>query len=275
MLAGRRAVVIRDVAGLRKGARVVLDQYLVSPSADTVLVLVAVGDDSDATLEARATAVAFPLLGEGALGAWITQRARRDGADITPEATALLAEAVGADLAHAAGELEKLASYVQGRPIDAAAIEAIVGVRRGEELGTLLDTVAHRDAARAVELVPRVLAQPKLSAVQCVGSLIAQTLAMGWGRAMLDQGASSRQLRGEYFNLLKQSGGSVGRRWGDAVQVWVSNLPRWSAHELRQAADLCLRAEIALKDTRTTTDDAVVMTVILALCATAPSTVAA
>src|SRR5450755_2281114 len=41
MMAERRAVVVRDVAALRKDTRAVLDRYLDAPAADVVLALVA------------------------------------------------------------------------------------------------------------------------------------------------------------------------------------------------------------------------------------------
>ena len=82
------------------------------------------------------------------------------GRGITPEAVTLLVEAVGSDLAQLAVELEKLASYAS-ETIDERAVADIVGVRRGESAGDLLDAVAAKDANTALGLIPIVLQLPK------------------------------------------------------------------------------------------------------------------
>ena len=86
------------------------------------------------------------------------------GRTITPEAVALLVEAVGGDLAQIAVELEKLASYTTNT-IDEAAVADVVGVRRGESLGDLLDAVAAKDASTALGLIPIILQLLKTTGV--------------------------------------------------------------------------------------------------------------
>ena len=99
LAAPRRAVAVRDVAGLKKDARRALDQYLERPAPDTVLLLVAAaGGKPDATMTARTVTVEFPALTGERLPKWLAHRAVTLGATITPEAAALLQEAVGADL---------------------------------------------------------------------------------------------------------------------------------------------------------------------------------
>ena len=49
---------------------------------------------------------------------------------ITLTAVDLLISAVGNDLSQLAAELDKLASYTNGAPIDEDAVSAVVGVRR-------------------------------------------------------------------------------------------------------------------------------------------------
>ena len=74
----------------------------------------------------------------------------------SPEpAIELLQAAVGSDLHQLAGELDKLASYVQGRDeeIGEDAVAAIVGVRRGETQADLLDAIADRNVSRSLELI--------------------------------------------------------------------------------------------------------------------------
>src|SRR3990172_3671817 len=128
VMAERRVVVIRDVTGLRKDVRAVLERYLERPAADTVLLLVAAaGAKPDATLLDRAAAVDFRPLTEDELAKWVARRATSLGATITPGATALLCGATGNDLALIAGELDKLRSYANGGAIDESAGRAVGG----------------------------------------------------------------------------------------------------------------------------------------------------
>lgn len=269
MMADRRVVVLRDVGALRKDARAALDRYLAHPAADTVLLLVApAGSKPDKRLEERSTSESFEELTGAQLPKWIAAHAERAlGAAITPPAAALLQAAVGSDLAALAGELDKLASYTNGATIDEDAVTAIVGVRRGETLGDLLDHVARRDARGALSLLEHVLQQPKASAVTIVMALAAQMLAIAWARARRDAGVPLNQLPGELFAFLKQ-GGSVytGRPWGDAVSAWTKAVPQWTLPELDRALEMLLAAELAAKETRISSEEQLLGTLILEIC---------
>jgi DNA polymerase-3 subunit delta len=280
-LAGsRRAVAIRDVHGLKRDARKELERYLERPATDLLLLVVGVGGEKvDRTLSERTVAVEFPVLSGDRLPRWIVHRANELGVPITPEAAALLQEAVGSDLGALASELDKLASYArgtaattrepgQGGPvqIDDAAVAAVVGVRRGETLGDLLDRVAERDANGALALVEPVLAQPKSSAVGTVMALATQTLALAWGRAKREQGVSRNRLTPEFFALLKETGASPMRPWGEAVATWVRAVDLWTPQALDHALDALALADAALKETRTTSDEQAIAALVLAMC---------
>jgi DNA polymerase-3 subunit delta len=275
MMAERRVVVIRDVTALKKDARTVLDRYLAHPAADTVLVLVtAAGSKADKALADHATAVDIaPLSGER-LGDWISRRAESLGVTITPEASALLQAAVGADAGQLAAELDKLASYVAGSgssdeaTIDDSAVSDIVGVRRGETLGDLLDRVADADAPGALALVDHVLAQPKVTGVSVIMALATQTLAIAYGVATRARGTPVGRLSSELFSLLKETGAYPGRPWGEAVSTWVRGTDRWTPEALDRALDVLLTADRALKDTRVSSDEQLVAGVIMSMCAT-------
>ncbi|MEO6528638.1 MAG: DNA polymerase III subunit delta [Gemmatimonadaceae bacterium] len=267
MLAERRVVVLRDIDKLKKGARALLERYLARPAHDTVLVLVApAGAKADKGLSDRATAVEFvPLTGER-LPRWIVHHTKTAlGRAITPEAVALLAEAVNSDLAQIAVELEKLASYTSGA-IDERAVSDVVGVRRGESLGDFLDAVAARDARAALGLIPIVMQLPKTTAVSAIMALTTQTLAMAYGEAALASGVSQRNLFGELMTLLRETGAYPGRPWGEAVSAWAKHAPRWSAADLDRALSALLSADAALKETRLSSPEQLLTTLVLALC---------
>ncbi len=289
MLAARRAVVVRDVHGLKKAARTELDKYLRSPASDTLLVLVApAGQAADAGLASAGLPCAFEPLAPERVRRWIAHHATTVlGVSVTDEASALLQQSVGNDLQQLASELDKCASFArgaQGAPpttatgmaipdpdapiavIDDAAVSAVVGVRRGETSVDLLDAIAMRDTNTALSLVPFVLSQPKAGAVPLVMTLGTQTLALAWGRAKRDGGWSAAQLEREYFTYLKQTGGGmVGRPWGEAKAVWTRAVERWTATELRRALRLILDADVALKDTKISNEEQLLLSLVLAL----------
>ena len=277
MMADRRVVVIRDVASLRKDARQALDAYLARPAADTVLVLVAgTGSKPDKALQEATVAVDFEALTGDRVPRWIVHHTTTHlHTTITPAAAALLQAAVGDDLPQLAAELDKLTSYANGGEIDESAVADVVGVRRGETLGDLLDRVAERDAAGALALVPHILAQPKTNGVSVVMALTVQTLAIAWGRAARDRGLPASALEREYFSFLKETGAFPMRPWGEAVKCWAKSVGRWTTPALDAALDALLIADCALKDTRLSSDEQLLESVVLALCADSRTATAA
>jgi len=265
MMAARRVIVVRDVGALRKDAREVLDAYVASPAADVVLVLMgAFGEQAkaDKALAARATTVEFDALNEERCLKWIAHIATERGARITAGAGALLLEAIGNDLPALASEIDKLATAAGDQEIDEQAVTAVVGVRRGETLADLLDRVAARDAPGALAILPAVLAQPKASPVTTVMALGTQTLALAWGSAVRG--------RPDYFGLLREgSSAYTGRSWGDATEAWQRATGSWSGADLDAALEALLAADIALKETTTSTAEQLLATAVLSLCADA------
>ena len=267
MLAERRVVVIRDVDKLKKGARALLDRHLIRPATDTVLVMTSPsGAKADKLLADRATAVEFDQLDGVRLPRWIEHYAKTAlERAITPDAIALLVEAVGSDLSQLAVELEKLASYCTDT-INERAVAEVVGVRRGESLGDFLDAVAAKDAAAALALAPVVLQLPKTSVVSIIMALTTQTLALAYAEAATASGVSSRSLFPELMALLKETGAFPMRPWGEAVTSWAKHAARWNAAELESALTVLLHADAALKDTRLSSTEQQLTTIILALC---------
>jgi DNA polymerase-3 subunit delta len=269
MMAERRVVAIRDVHALKKDARTALERCLAAPSPDVVVVLVSpAGVKTEKELAARAVTVEFAALAGDRVPKWIVHHARTQlGVEITPEAVALLQSAVGNDLPELAAELDKLASYAYGRVIDDAAVSDAVGVRRGETMGDLLDRVAARDVRGALAMVDHVLSQPKASGVTLVLALSTQVLAMAWALAEHGGRLPAFRLEQEYFSLLKAGRAFPGRPWGEAVKCWSAHGGRWTREQLDRALDALLTADQALKSTRVSTDEQVIESLILAMCA--------
>ncbi len=271
LMAERRVIVIREVGALRKEARKVLDQYLNHPVPDLLLLMIGTaGSKADLSLSASSTPLQFDPLTGDRIPKWITHRATTElGVKITEPAIELLQAAVGGDLHQLAGELDKLASYIEGhsQEISEEAVATVVGVKRGETQSDLLDAVADRNAARALGLVPHVLAQPKTTAVSIVMALSTQMLAISWGRARMDEGLSRARLAQEYLDLLKETGAFTGRPWGSATPVWARAAERWSRESLDRALEFLLEVDIALKESRVSSEEQLLSTVVLCLCA--------
>jgi DNA polymerase-3 subunit delta len=270
MMAEKRVIVLRDVGALKKDARKVLDEYLKRPAPDLMLVMTApAGSKADATLSASSTSLQFDLLTGDRIPRWITHRAGEIGVKISEPAIELLQAAVGSDLHQLSGELDKLASYIEGNSeeIGEDAVAAVVGVRRGETQADLLDAVAERNAPLALGLISHVLGQPKTTGVSIVMALSTQMLAISWGRARLDEGLSKSRLSQEYFNLLKETGAFTGRPWGSAAAVWARAAERWTRESLDHALDSLLEADVALKESRVSSEEQLLATVVLSLCA--------
>ena len=268
MMAERRVAVIQDASSLKKVPMGVLDKYLDTPSRDTVLVLlVNAGETPEKSWLARSTTVEFKPLSDDQVLKWIAHHLQTTlHGSIEASAAALLATHVGNDLAQLAGELDKLLSYTNGAPIDDAAVQAVVGIRHGETLADLLDCVARRDAAPALAMLPRVMAQPKNSGVSVVIALTTQAFAIAWGSAARAGGMNPGVLSREYFTVLKEAGAFTGRPWGEAIQQWMKALPHWDAPRCDRALDLLLMTDLALKDTKSSSEEQVVESLVMALC---------
>jgi len=98
--------------------------------------------------------------------------------------------------------------------------------------------------------------------------LATQTVALAWGRAKLDEGVAAGRLQGEYFSLLRQSGSAyTGRPWGTAAAAWASAAHAWDRESLERAFSALLTADVALKETRLSSEEQILTTLILAMCA--------
>jgi DNA polymerase III subunit delta len=267
MLADRRVVVIRDAAALKKDAKSVAEQFVNRPSPDVVLVLVQPGGEKPDPRFENAAAVVFDPISGPKLSRWITHRAEAAfGTSITTGAVELLQSSVGNDLSRLNVELEKLASFRNGAPIDEDAVAAIVGVRREESLPALLDAIAARDAPLALKILPGLLEQPKSSGVFIVMVLGMQMLGIGFARARLARRVPPARLQGELMAMIKESGAYPGRSWNDAVAAWIRVAPQWSDDAVGDAIASLHAADRSLKDTGRTTEEGILQTVILSLC---------
>lgn len=270
MMSERRMVVLRDPAGLKKRSRAALERYLENPSPETVLVLVApAGSDVPDTIAGRATLVELENLTGERLKRWIAKQAKSVyGVEIDPDAAELLQQVVGLDLVELAGELDKLASYCGGRRIDTDGVIAVVGVRPGETMIDLVDAVSARDVRRSLALVAPVLRQPKVSGVSAIMSLTVHVLGIGWCCARRNAGIAARNIEREVFPIARRVPFFLAMRAAGAnATAWTRASGHWTAADVNTALEALLAADIALKQTGVASDEQLVSTAVLAVCA--------
>jgi DNA polymerase-3 subunit delta len=98
-------------------------------------------------------------------------------------------------------------------------------------------------------------------------ALATQTIAMSWGNARLEEGISLGRLQSEYFNLLKQSGSVfTGRAWSSATAAWSNATNRWTSRSLEKALAALLDADVSLKESRVSSEEQVIATLVLSMC---------
>jgi DNA polymerase-3 subunit delta len=271
MMAERRVIVLRDVGGLKKAAREMLDRCIKTAASDVVLILVSPsGGKVDNGLLKCTTSIEFKPLSGARIPKWIAYYVEHDlGSSITDGAITLLQEAVGTELAQLQIELDKLGSYTGGAPINEAAVSAVVGIQPGETLGDLLDAVARRDAAKALAMVPTVLQQPKSGGVPIVLALTVQTLGLGWANAARARGASPSRLHGDLIGLLKETGAFPFRAWGEFAATCARNAELWPSRAVDEALEQLLAVDVTLKTTRLSSDEQLIANLVASLCGVA------
>lgn len=95
--------------------------------------------------------------GPSEVAQWLQDRAVRAGISIEPQAIEALADLVGANLRALAAELEKLATYADGRTITAEDVRALTPVVREERVFDLIDAIVEGHASNALNILRRML----------------------------------------------------------------------------------------------------------------------
>ncbi len=105
-----------------------------------------------------ARAVSYDTLGKDELGDWIRAHAAAKGVDLSGRAIAALAQLVGTDLWTLDRELDKLAAYADGAPVDECVAGEVVSSAQEARVWDLTDAVVEGDASKALGALRRLLA---------------------------------------------------------------------------------------------------------------------
>jgi DNA polymerase-3 subunit delta len=274
LLAERRAVLIRgvEVLGKRKSKlRDELLRYVAAPNPSTVLILVtSAGEDPDAEVARRATAVVLEPLAPERVPRWIAHYAGTVKLTLDPDAVTLLIAAVGSDLGALARELDKLAAVTgdTGRPASPADVTALVGVRRGETAPDFVAAALERRAADAARLAAPVLEQTGMNGVRLVTLLGTHLIGTALARAERDRGGKSGpRLEDAVFQQLRAARPYGLGSYKEEAARWARWSAHWSARELAAALRATLAADVALKTTTVTDDRGIVTQLVLGFAA--------
>lgn len=172
MGAQRLVVVVREAQNMQGLDK--LEYYLKQPQPTTVLIVCYKNGTLDrrkkvATLIDKAGVLyESKKLYDSQLPAFINDYLKRKKRRMEPEAVALMAEHVGADLNRMAGELDKLclACAPEDRPIDVAAVERNIGISKDFSIFELQDALAQKDVFRVNRIANYFDKNPKQNPIQ-------------------------------------------------------------------------------------------------------------
>ena len=173
--------------------------------------------------------------------------ARRAGFHAEPAALDLLVEALGADIARIAVEVEKLALYAGTRTISADDIEALVPDARATTIFALVNALGRRDRGRALELLDT-LAREGIYVPLALTFLSTQfRLAVAAREAGLK---SAPQIQAHFTRLGVPM-------WGSRADQIYQTVAKFGKPQLERAMKLISEADRGLRDARP--DDRIVM----------------
>jgi DNA polymerase-3 subunit delta len=158
----RRAVVVKDADLWKPSDQERLADYLERGAPPSALILVATQLDRRrrlyTTVRRLGEVQEFPRLTVRQLPEWISERVRREGRRIDPDAVEALIALAGPGLRQLALELEKLFAYVESlQRITRRDVEAVVGQRVQSTIFTLVDAIGRRQAGEALRALDDIL----------------------------------------------------------------------------------------------------------------------
>lgn len=168
-LAPKRFVIASGlISAAKKAESEALSEIVDAVPEDTILVLhePASGEDLDGSpafekLKDGKFYPEFKPLKPREVEYWIKEESAARSLAFTPDGLRAFTTDVGNDLWKLSADLDKLASYAKahGKPVDAEAVMALTERQAEADLFSFLDAIGTRQAARAAELLERLLEQ--------------------------------------------------------------------------------------------------------------------
>ena len=172
---------------------------------------------------------------------------RQAGFRIDPEALDLLVEALGADIARIAVEIEKLALFAGGRTVTTEDISALVPDARTATVFALVNALGRRDRARSLAILDTLTREGEYLPLALAFLSTQFRVALAAREAGLK---SAQQVQGHFTRL------GVPMWSARAEQVWQT-VSKFSRPQIERALGLIHQADKSLRDARP--DDRTVM----------------
>lgn len=247
-----------DGEGGPSGDSGLLTQYVENPTPGVVIVFEAnrfdfEGDEKRKQDRVRKFYGAIAEVVE--LRRYSTQDARREaeslvrtaGFRIETEALDLLVEALGADIARIAVEIEKLALFAAGREVVQDDIAALVPDARASNIFALVNAMGRRDRTRSLEILDTLAREGEYL------PLALSFLSTQFRMALVAREAglkSAGQIQQHFTRLGVQM-------WGSRADQVYQTVSKFSRPQLERAIMLIFQADRGLRDARP--DDRIVM----------------
>ena len=247
-----------DGEGGGSGDSSLLSQYVSDPTPGVVMVFEAIrfdfeGDDKRRQDRVRKFYAAIPDVVE--LRRYAPQEARREaeslirtaGFHIHPDALDLLIEALGADIARIAVEIDKLALFAGGREVTTDDISALVPDARASNVFALVNAMGRRDRARSLEILDTLTREGEYL------PLALSFLSTQFRTALVAKEAGLKSA-GQIQQHFTRLGIAMWQSRADQVYQTVS---RFTGPQLERAIELIFEADRGLRDARP--DDRIVL----------------
>jgi DNA polymerase-3 subunit delta len=173
--------------------------------------------------------------------------AGRAGLRMDHDALELLVEALGADVARVAVEIEKLSLFAGGRPVGVEDITALVPDARATTIFVLVNALGRRDRARALEVLDTLTREGEYLPLALAFLSTQFRMALVAREAGLK---SSGQIQGHFARLGVPM-------WGSRAEQVYQTVSKFSQPQLERAMSLIYQADKGLRDARP--DDRTVM----------------
>jgi DNA polymerase-3 subunit delta len=173
--------------------------------------------------------------------------ARQAGLRLDPAALGLLVEALGADIARIAVEIEKLALYAGNRPLNAEDIAALAPEARAATIFALVNALGRRDRARALEILDTLTREGEYLPLALAFLSTQFRMALTAREAGLK---SPQQIQGHFARMGVPM-------WGSRAEQVYQTASKFAKPQLERAMKLIFEADRGLRDARP--DDRIVM----------------
>ena len=194
MMAQRRMVYVRELAGLPSDEAEPLLAYLAKPNPSTVIVAVTSKLDKRIKLYSTLSKKKFLHVLEAPrrLEPWVRAEAKEQGVLLEPPAITRLIDAIGDDLSRLALSIEQLSLYAGKKPISSDDVDELIADTRERNVFELTDAIGAADRPRALAAVAS-LADQRESAVGVVIMLARHVRQMSLVHVLQATGVSRAQ----------------------------------------------------------------------------------